>query len=218
MSKQFSQDEIKNNEYFWYSYISCYRGYDDIKEINMDEALEVIELDKKKLASWQAVNFSNINNESKVRYIGGKLNKNISFLIEFQEQEILFYINDIYIGNLGGHFEAWFFTWDELLAFQAFESLFLLLLPMAAIETQQINEAEIIIAKHLKTIPKFENNAAYIAKCILNGISIATPFYNKNEIGIVNSQNHSIRNIDKHPQHKADVIKLNRSLRKFTEK
>jgi hypothetical protein len=62
----------------------------------------------------------------------------------------------------------------------------------------------------------FENHAEYIAKCILNGLTINGRFFEENEIGILNNQNHSVRNIEKYPRYAEDVIKLNGVLKKLT--
>jgi len=217
MNRQITQDDLKDNTFFWYAYISWFRGYDDSNEINIDEALEVIEIDREKLAEWEKQFFPQNKDEEFARYIGGKLNEDITFSIEFQDGEIVFFLNDIYIGNLGGHFEAWFLTWNELLAFQQFEHLFLLLLPMTAIEKHQTDTAKQIVQNHLKTIPGFEKNAEYITKCILNGLTIDEQFFEQDEVGIVNHHNHSVRNIEKYPRYREDVIELNKILKKIVE-
>jgi hypothetical protein len=173
-------------------------------------------VEREKLSEWEKKFFPKNNNDEFVRFIGGKLNEDITFSIEFQDCEVVFFLNDIYIGNLGGHFKAWFLTWNELLAFQQFDYLFLLLLPMTGIEENQIVEANLLIKNHLKTIPMFENHAEYIAKCILNGLTINGRFFEENEIGILNNQNHSVRNIEKYPRYAEDVIKLNGVLKKLT--
>ena len=217
MNRQITRNDLKDNTYFWCAYISWSRGYDDINEINIDEALEIIGIDSEKLSEWENQFFSRNKEKEFARFIGGKLNEYITFSIEFQDFEIVFFLNDIYIGNLGGHFEAWFLTLDELLVFQQFEYLFLLLLPMTAIEKHQTEDAKIAIQNHLKTIPKFENHVEYITQCILNGITIEEPFFVQNEVGIMNNQNHSVRNIEKYPRYKEDVIELNRVLKKLVE-
>lgn len=218
MKKQITQNDLKNNTFFWYAYISLFRGYDEVNEINIDEALEVLEIDNKELSVWEKEFFPQREGDEFTRYIGGKIDEDLSFFIKFQDCEIVFFLNDIYIGNLCGHFEAWFLTWDELLVFRQFEHLFLLFLPMTRVEKHQTDEARLIIQNHLKTIPKFENNTEYITKCILNGLVIDGQFFIQSEIGIVNNQNHSIRNIEKYPRYKEDVMKLNGVLKKLVEK
>ncbi|MDQ1149631.1 hypothetical protein QE382_001615 [Sphingobacterium zeae] len=215
MNRQITQDNLKDNTFFWYTYIKYFNGYDDINEINIDEALEVIGIDKEKLAEWEEQFFSIDKGGESLKFIGGNLEEDITFLIEFQDHEIIFFLNDIYLGNLGGHFEAWFLTWDELLSLQQFEHLFLLMLPMTAIEIHQKDNAKQIIHDHLKTIPKFEQSAEYISKCILNGLVIEELFYEVDEVGTVNNQNHSVRNIRKYPRYRENVVELNKVLKKL---
>ncbi len=215
MNRQITLNNLEDNTFFWYTYIKWFNGYDDINEINIDEALEVIGIDKEKLAEWGEQFFSIDKDGESLKFIGGNLVEDITFLIEFQDHEIVFFLNDIYFGNLGGHFEAWFLTWDELLSFQQFEHLFLLMLPMTAIEQHQRDNAKQIIHDHLKTIPKFEQNAEYISKCILNGLLIDELFFEIDEVGTVNNQNHSVRNIRKYPRYRENVIELNKVLKKL---
>jgi hypothetical protein len=215
MNRQITLNNLEDNAFFWYTYIKWFNGYDDINEINIDEALEVIGIDKEKLAEWEEQFFSTDKGGESLKFIGGNLVEDITFLIEFQDHEIVFFLNDIYFGNLGGHFEAWFLTWDELLSFQQFEHLFLLMLPMTAIEQHQRDNAKQIIHDHLKTIPKFEQNAEYISSCILNGLLIDELFFEIDEVGTVNNQNHSVRNIQKYPRYRENVIELNKVLKKL---
>lgn len=215
MNRQITLNNLEDNAFFWYTYIKWFNGYDDINEINIDEALEVIGIDKEKLAEWEEQFFSIDKGGESLKFIGGNLVEDITFLIEFQDHEIVFFLNDIYFGNLGGHFEAWFLTWDELLSFQQFEHLFLLMLPMTAIEQHQRDNAKQIIHDHLKTIPKFEQNAEYISSCILNGLLIDELFFEIDEVGTVNNQNHSVRNIRKYPRYRENVIELNKVLKKL---
>jgi hypothetical protein len=216
MNEQITSSDIKNNTFFWYFYISIFRGSDEEKEINIDEVLEVIDVNTDELVEWQKKFFPNNDSQEMVRFIGGRLNDKMTFHIEFQEDEILYFLNDIYIGNLGGHFEAWFLTFDELVKFAKYDSLFLLLLPMTAIEKTQVETAKKLITEHLVVIPKFEKEAKYIAECILNGLLIEENFY-IHEIGIANNQNHSVRNIEEYPRYKEDIRELNLALAKFIE-
>lgn len=214
MNKQIIIDEIKDNHYFWYMYLKWFRGFDDKNELNLDEAMEVIDIDKSQLYEWEESFFADISEDS-VKFIAGKLNDEMSFNIAFHESEIVFFLNEIYIGNLGGHFEAWFLTWEELLTFGKSPFLFLLLLPMTGIEKDQIDEAKDMVVKHLKMIYLFEKDAMYLAYCIMNGLVIDENFSDELETGILNNQNHSVRNLGKYPRYKDDVKSLNVALSKF---
>lgn len=86
---------------------------------------------------------------------------------------------------------------------------------MTGIEQQQIEEAKHLIAKHLKTIPSFEKEATYLSYCITNGLTMDGHFFRQDHIGTVNRQLHSVRNIEKYPQHMKDIKKLNIELKRF---
>ncbi|WP_324024604.1 Imm19 family immunity protein [Maribacter sp. BPC-D8] len=205
-------DIMENQTFFWFSYFSWFRGFDEINELNIDEALaNVIQVDTDKINKWSETFFSSIN--GKQRFIGGKLSKNLSFQIEFLEEEITFYINEQYIGNLGGHFEAWYLTLDEISVFEKYDFIFLLLLPMVGITKNELDFTKELISKNLKSIPKFKNQSEYISECIANGLVMHGEFYTDEKIGIVNNQNHSVRNINKYPDYRENVLKLNNTLK-----
>ena len=159
MNKQIAIEDLKQNTFFWKFYFCWSRGYDEKEEKNIDEALEVVETNEEEAYDWERVFFNQDDIEENPRYIADKINDNLNFAIEFAEYEINFFLNDIYIGNLGGHFEAWFFTLNELLAFEKYQFLFLLFLPMTGITENQKSILKPIITKHLETIPKFAYTA-----------------------------------------------------------
>lgn len=216
--RQITKEDLTNNPFFWYAYICWFRGYDDKNEMNIDEVLEVIDIDREELYNWEQEFFPENESENDIRFIRGELDNNISFHIEFQKYEVVFFINDIYIGKLGGHFEAWFLTWEELIAFKKDDYLFLLLLPMTGVEVHQAKEALEVITNQLQKIPKFEAKAGYIADCILNGLKTNGQFFEQEGVGIVNKKNHSVRNIETYPRYTEDVIKLNDMLKKRLDK
>jgi len=208
-NQQIKFNDIRNNTLFWYSYISCFNGFDDENEINIDEALETTGIvnSNEELYEWQKKFFKSNS------FISGRINEKIIFRIEFKESEILYFLNDIYIGNLGGHFEAWFLTFEELIKVRKYNDLqFMLLLPMTGLEKEQVDFSRELIIAHLKSINKFQVNAKYIAECIINGL-IITGEFRKTEYGIINNQNHSVRNIDKYPIYRKNVIELNKCLK-----
>lgn len=212
MNKSIQIEELSNNTFFWKYYFCWSRGYDEKEEINIDEVLEVVEINEAEAYEWERIFFNYDDIEENPRYISNKINDNLNVVVEFTEYEINFFLNDIYIGNLGGHFEAWFFTLEELLSFEKYPNLFLLFLPMTGITEDQKGILKPFIIKHLKLIPKFETHSEYIADCILNGLIIESSFEETPEIGLTNNQNHSIRNITAYPRYKEDVIALNKIL------
>jgi len=215
-----------DNLNFWYYYILGFRGCDDQKELNLDDAIkEVVDVKKyvpsfndwyKEFCPKEKADRDGLFENPKV--IAGKLSNDIKFAIEFHLSETIFYLNTIYIGNLGGHFEAWFLTLKELIAFDKYEMLFLLLLPMTGVEENERELAETLVSEKLKSISMFAEQSDYIAKCIVNGLIVDNPFYTIQDVGTVSDTNHSVRNITKYPRYKDDVIELNKALEAFVEK
>ncbi|GAA3783653.1 Imm19 family immunity protein [Flavobacterium ginsengiterrae] len=212
MNRQIQIEELTQNTFFWKYYFCWSRGYDEKEEINIDEVLEVVDTNEEEAYDWERIFFNQDDIEENPRYVAGKINNDLNFAVEFAEYEINFFLNDIYIGNLGGHFEAWFFTLEELLAFEKYPNLFLLFLPMTGIIEDQKTILKPFIIKHLNTIPKFEKHSEYLADCILNGLIIESPFQQTEGIGLTNNQNHSVRNISDYPRYKEEVIELNKIL------
>lgn len=212
MNLQIPIEELNNNTFFWKFYLCWFRGYDEKQELNIDEAVEVIETNETDFYEWEREFFNHDDIEENPKYVAGKINDKLNFAVEFAEYEINFFLNDIYIGNLGGHFEAWFFTLDEVLAFEKYPNLFLLFLPLTGITEDQKAVLKPVIVKHLKTISQFDIHSDYLADCILNGLIIESPFQEMPEIGLTNNQSHSIRNIADYPRYKEHVIELNKIL------
>ncbi len=213
MNKRISKSEIEKNElFFWYSYLSCFRGYDEEKELNLDDVLqEIFEIDEQEFNKW----YKEFYFQNSVNFISGQLNKSISFHIEIYKEEITYFLNDIYIGNLSGHFECWSLRLEEIRKFEEFDFVFLLLLPMLGITKEEFNITKKLIKRNLENLENFKSNSDYIAKCITNGLMMENKFYTEENIGFVNKQNHSVRNIKKYPQNKEDIIKLNELMNNF---
>lgn len=205
-------EELSHNTFFWKYYFCWSRGFDEKEEINIDEALEVVEINETEAYEWERIFFNYDDIEENPRHVAGRINDNLNFAVEFAEYEINFFLNDIYIGNLGGHFEAWFFTLEELLSFEKYPNLFLLFLPMTGISGDQKAILKPVIVKHLNTIPKFEAHSNYIADCLLNGLLMQSPFEEIEGIGLANNENHSVRNVTAYPRYQEDIIKLNKIL------
>jgi len=212
MNEPIQIEELSNNTFFWKYYFCWSRGYDEKEEINIDEAIEVVEINETEAYEWERIFFNYDDIEENPRYISNKVNDDLNVVVEFAEYEINFFLNDIYFGNLGGHFEAWFFTLEELLSFEKYPNLFLLFLPMTGISEDQKAILKPVIIKHLNAIPKFEERSDYIADCLLNGLIMQSPFQKVEGIGLTNNENHSVRNITDYPRYKEDVLALNKIL------
>ncbi|ULT24659.1 Imm19 family immunity protein [Sphingobacterium sp. E70] len=218
MDKRISVNELEGNVFFWYYYLCWFRGYDAENELNIDEALDVLKIDVEDLVNWEQFFFPPNTDDEVLRYIAEDLTEELSIHIQFRSNAIVFFLNDNYIGNLGGHFEAWFLTLEELKSFVKYPFVFLLLLPMLGIPAAQAQETRSLIEKHLTIIPILKDHASYIASCITNGLVMTNGFVRQNALGLTNDQNHSVRNINQYPSDKDDIIALNKILEQFVQK
>ena len=218
------EDIAYTNHDFWWYYIITYRGFDDDKELNLDDAIQgVVDAEKvvPNFVPWYRA-FCPMDDADddgcfeNPHFISGDLG-GISFAIEFHSWQTVFYINDIYIGNQGGHFEVWFLTVRELLVFDRYDSqfLFLLLLPMVGVEEHEREQMEQLVCEKLKAVTLFAGHEAYIAKCIVNGLVIEGAFTQMEGIGVTNGQNHCVRNVEKYPRYTDDVTAVNQALYNF---
>lgn len=215
-----------DNLNFWYLYISyVFRGFDDEKELNLDEAINEL-IDARRHIPFFEDWYKEFCPKNKAdengifenpKRIAGKLTDDLSFAIEFHSSETTFFLNSKYIGNQGGHFEAWFLTLNELMALDKYEKLFLLFLPMVGVEESNVESVKSLVSEKLESISLFSEHSDYIAKCIVNGLIIDKPFHSIENIGTVNEENHSVRNIIKYSRYKKDVIELNKALKAFVE-
>ena len=226
MGKLLTKNDIGyENHNFWWFYIMAYRGFDDEEELNLDDAImEVIDEDSvvPDFSQWMETfcpkdGVDNEGNYENPNVIAGGLTDEMNFAIEFHGWHINYFINDIYIGNIGGHFEAWFLTLEELLTFDKYDYLFMLLLPMTGVEESEREMIEKLICKKLEQIEFFKGHEAYIAQCITNGLVMEDKFEETPDIGLTSNENHCVRNISKYPRYKDDVIALNKVLRNFVK-
>lgn len=209
--QQVAEQEISfSNVHFWHWFLLLFRGFDEEKELNLDEAIqEAVGLDpyNKELAAWYQSFLLSENNS--IRNYQFSISADIWVDIQFAQEQINYYLNDLYIGNLGGHFEAWFFTLEEFLSFQLNDQHFLLLLAMLGVEPQQTLDAKIQISKRLNNIQTFQGQQDYIANCIVNGLRMNQEFYQDEQIGILNRQNHSMRNVELYPDGLEQIKTIN---------
>lgn len=231
MGRLLQQTDITSeNQNFWWFHLTSIRGYDEEKELNLDEALaEVIHIPQQlpDFTEWYQAfcpegEMDQAGMLEQPNVLAGNLTKDLSFAIEFHVWETTYFLNDCYIGNTGGEFEAWFLTWEELKYFGWWTFLFLLFLPMVGLEERQRLEAEEFVATYLREIPIFSVCADYAAKCMVNGLIMqgalagtAGTFSVLDDVGIVNNQNHSVRNILQYPRYIEDVKIINQVLQKL---
>ncbi|MCX5467351.1 Imm19 family immunity protein [Acinetobacter nematophilus] len=215
MSQHILENEIRfSNDHFWHWFIALLRGFDEEKELNLDEAIEEmtgLDLYSREIKEWYMSFLPEYTDQAKRNYhlaIRSKLYVDI----QFTPEEIRYYLNDLYIGNIGGHFEAWFFSLKEFQRLQLTDLHFLLLLPMLAVEQNQSTVVTALIAKRLSNIKSFQGHEDYIASCLVNGLVLQQDFYLDESVGVCNHQNHSIRNIEQCTHAVEHIQKLNELL------
>ena len=225
MEKLLSKQDIAYDNYnFWWNYILWLNGFDEEKDVNLDEIIpQIINRDEvlPNFSAWFN-DFYPENEASQDGYyespntITGSLKGGMSFAIEFHKWQTVYYLNDIYIGSCGGHYETKFFTLDELLTFEKYDKLFLLMLPMVGVEKSAREKAEGLISEKLKLLMMFSGHEQFIAKCIVNGLLISGEGFKETEnVGITSDQDNCVRNIEKYQRYRDAVIELNRVLSSF---
>lgn len=89
--------------------------------------------------------------------------------IEFHPADTVYYINDKQIACTGGHYSIQVIPFKDLLTFIENKQIFLLLLPLAVIDTSDVDEAIPIIASVLLKVLDNRLCSRY-AECIVNGL------------------------------------------------
>ncbi|MBK8800843.1 MAG: immunity protein 19 [Fibrobacteres bacterium] len=210
---------------FWFYFLANMRGFDRKKELNLDEVLDEV-VDKKQyipdFEDWYETFLPEGEADEdgefeQPNFLSEKLTDELDFAIEFHLSETRFYLNDLCIGNTGGHFEAWFISFTEFLAFERHCGHSLLLLPMVGIEKGERNQAKQYISAKLKGFPMFCEESDSLADCIVNGLLVAKPYSRLPDIGLTSSQNHCVRNVLKYPRHLDAVKAINIHLEKLME-
>ena len=215
MNQNILASEISFDQaHFWHWFIRTMRGFDEQKELNLDEAIQEItglDLYSTQISEWtESFLPTHLNLQGRNYHL--VITPNLYIDIQFTHEEMNYYLNDLYIGNIGGHFEAWFFSFKELQRLQLTDLDFLLLLPMLAVEQNQSKVVIELIAQCLSNIKSFQGHEDYIASCVVNGLTIKDDFYLDESVGVCNQQNHSIRNLQQHLDDREHIQKLNELL------
>lgn len=130
-----------------------------------------------------------------------KINEAVTLYVEFHPYETVYFFNDTYLGNTGGHFHLSLFSWNELMQMISQDSvqpslLFLLLLPLTIgnaeehIILQEINKQlgySALPAEHIPAISRFLYPHLVFTDPELN------VFEYKKGIGLVSARSHSER-------------------------
>ena len=198
------------NAFFWDVILHHHiQAVDEEKEANFDEIwneeLAPASLDRKECVEyWKKLSQSELetsDNEGEIENPNTLLlpvNKDITLKIEFHPCYTYYFLNNILIGEICGHFHLKYITYPELLqiAKQKYgDILFHLLLPLSAIREQEKEAAFDEITQRLKQIPIFQEQPDYISKCLLSGLLILNSDIQEiPEIGTICTSNNSYRN------------------------
>ena len=141
------------------------------------------------------------------------INAEVTFYAEFHPYNTIYFFNDTYLGNTGGHFHLSLLSWTELRQIVANDKherspLFLLLLPLTIGKESEKKDIADTIAEELQqtalqlTKEQLEEVTKFIGRHLVfkdQGEHVLTY---KEHIGLVTSRNHSERN----HQHKTEEL------------
>lgn len=142
------------------------------------------------------------------------INEKVTLTVEYHPFETIYFFNDTYLGNTGGHFHLSLLTWNEfsqIIQDREKESLlFFLLLPLVVGSKGELSIMKQEIEKRLKELPFQQEHIPIIAKYLCNHAVFEddenTMFLEDPKKGTVCKRNHSERSAEKNT---LDLITLN---------
>jgi hypothetical protein len=131
-----------------------------------------------------------------------KINQKVSLFVEYNPFETVYFFNDTYLGNSGGHFHLSLLTWNEfsqIIRGREHESgLFFLLLPLVVGSKNELPVIKTEIEKRLKELPFKQEHIPIIAKYLGNHCVFDDDendmFLEDPKKGTICKRNHSQRN------------------------
>ena len=138
-----------------------------------------------------------------------EVNDKVTLFAEFHSYNTVYFFNDIYLGNTGGHFHLSLLTWTELKEIIANDktersSLFLLLLPLVIGNESERTEIESKISEALQQTALDLNDAhleqitKFLSRHLIFEDKEKNILVSKAHIGLTTNRNHSERN-EQHP-------------------
>lgn len=146
-----------------------------------------------------------------------RLNETVSFYAEFHSNETVYFFNDTYLGNTGGHFHLSLLSWKELQSIVSRDEidpvlLFFLILPLTIGNKSEQPEIEATIAGYLKSTA-LELNAdqmasitRFLSSHLIFDEEEQNVFEHIDNVGLVVNRNHSERN---RRNSEDDLIRIN---------
>lgn len=146
-----------------------------------------------------------------------EINDQVTLFAEFHAYNTVYFFNDIYLGNTGGHFHLSLFSWTELkeiIANDKSESspLFLLLLPLTIGNESEREEIESRILDCLKQTAlelnedQLDQMTRLMSRHLIFQDREKNILIHQEHLGLVTCRNHSERNLK---QVDEDLIKIN---------
>lgn len=144
--------------------------------------------------------------------LGLKLNDNITLAIEFHANGTVYFLNDTYIGETGGHPYLSIFRWQEVKAItEGKDYSAFLMLPLVVGKKSEEEEIGVYIKKILCALTFIDDkDVEYITTCLLTHIIVdENSFEEDAEFGIICTRNHSTRNPKSNNNTLEDIQNLN---------
>lgn len=131
-----------------------------------------------------------------------KINDKVTFFVEYHPFETIYFFNDLYLGNTGGHYHLSLFTWDEFLQITGKREketlLFFLLLPLVVGAKQERAAIKQEIESRLQELPFQKEHVPVIAHYLVNHCSFEDDgdrmFLESPKAGTICLREHSERN------------------------
>ena len=131
------------------------------------------------------------------------INTQVTLVVEFHPFEVVYFLNDVFIGNTGGHFMLSLLSWEEFLRIVKVGGdsamLFFLLLPFVVGAKAEEEEIRKEIQKRLEhMVFNADHHIPVIANYLVNHTIFVEDepdmFYDDPELGRICKRNHSVRN------------------------
>jgi len=131
-----------------------------------------------------------------------RINGKVTFTVEYHPFETIYFFNDLYIGNTGGHFHLSLLTWSEFLQIirnrEKETLLFFLLLPLVVGSKQERTAIRQETEKRLRELPFQKEHVPVIAHYLVNHCSFEDDgehlFMENPKAGTICLREHSERN------------------------
>ena len=165
---------------FWINYFGCCypNGYDESNDISVSELME--ELCTEEVGNWweQFTGYYEDVLDESDGYLDNPTTLEEELLpdkilkIEFHPGDILYFINDEQIGSTGPHYELQTIPYEkveQLLSLKNGRQLFLLLLPLAFIDEEEVQSVRDKITEQIRNYFP-EDLCKSVSRCIVAGL------------------------------------------------